>query len=222
MREPTEMDKLALMEAQRLIERVPDLWFVVGRVVGSIVPLGNVDDGFDVSHSEPALGEMVLLSIPRHTPLTGLRVAEGVVHEAMHLNLSSNERLMPLVESADLMFSPWRSTLREAGGVLHGLYVFCCIARFMQYLLVVGKLSTVEKLHACLRLKQISSDLAKVDLERLVASLTTEGNTFANELLSMSKTCQWSNEKYWSALAERDCRRPVGDPTSDSPQSHVL
>ena len=187
VRAPTSTDRFALLEAEKLILHITDLWFVVIQTVGGIAPLSNVNDDFDVSHSEPALGNTILLSIPPEGPLTGLRLSEEVVHEAMHINLSKYEEAIPLVKSFALMFSPWRSTPREARGVLHGLYVFSCVAQFMSLLLEFGELSAIERTHVCRRLREIVSDLTKIDEAHLVSNLTTKGAALANALLCMGK-----------------------------------
>ena len=187
VRDPTEADRLALLAAQELILHVPDLCRVVARAVAGISPLSNVDNAFDVSHSETSLGTTILLSIPLDVPLARLRLSEAVVHEAMHLNLSAFEEAIPLVESFELLFSPWRSIPRKAGGVLHGLYVFSCIARFMERLLALGQLSPTERTHARRRLEEIDADIANVDNKRLVANLTVEGVTLINDLLLINK-----------------------------------
>ena len=207
MRNPTEADRLALLAAQQLIQCVPDLWRVVAHAVGRISPLGNVDDAFDISHSEPLLGDIVLLSVPPDVPSARLRLSEEVVHEAMHLNLSALEEAVPLVRSSELLHSPWRSTLREPGGVLHGLYVFGCLARFMERLLTSEELSLAERTHACRRIEEIDADLAKVDHGRLVANLTTDGTTLTNDLFAASQARRQAAESRRSARKRRN-RRP--------------
>ncbi len=187
VRNPTEADRLALLAAQQLIQCVPDLWRVVAHTVGRISPLGDVDEAFDVSHSEPLLGDIILLSVPPAAPSARLRLSEEVVHEAMHLNLSALEKAVPLVRSSELLYSPWRSTLREAGGVLHGLYVFGCLARFMERLLASKELSAAERAHSRRRVEDIDADLSKVDHGRLVANLTTKGAALTNDLLAASQ-----------------------------------
>ena len=187
VRHPTEADKCSLFRAEKIILQVSDLWAVVTSTVAGIAPLSNVEDAFDVSHSEPWLENTILLSFPPRGPLTGLRLAEGVVHEAMHICLSKYEEFMPLVKSLDLMFSPWRSAPRETGGVLHGLYVFSCVGQFIQQLLAIGELSIIERKHACGRLREIDRDIAKINDEQLVGNLTTEGRALANALLNINK-----------------------------------
>ncbi len=76
----------------------------------------------------------IFISIPARSRVQDLRVAEAVVHEAMHLILTNFERVSPLVSDERTLKSPWRSELRPAAGVLHGIYVFCCISRFFRHL----------------------------------------------------------------------------------------
>jgi HEXXH motif-containing protein len=80
-----------------------------------ISPLCGVKDVIVVSHSEALLGNLILVSVPPKVPAARPRLAEGFIHEAMHLNLSALEKIIPLVRPSELLHSPWRSTPRETG-----------------------------------------------------------------------------------------------------------
>ena len=82
----------------------------------------------DVSYSEPSYPFSIFVSCPPATEEDRVeRLAENVVHEALHLQLSLVERLEPLVgeiSREELVFSPWRGEGRTVRGLLHAVYVF--------------------------------------------------------------------------------------------------
>ena len=56
-------------------------------------------------------------------------LADLICHEYLHLRLFLLEEILPLIQGADLNLpSPWRSELRPARNVLHGVLVFSRIA----------------------------------------------------------------------------------------------
>lgn len=82
----------------------------------------------DVSCSEPSLPCSIFVSCPPATEKDRVeRLAENLVHEALHLQLSVVERLEPLVSEIpreEPVFSPWRGEGRTVRGLLHAVYVF--------------------------------------------------------------------------------------------------
>lgn len=100
----------------------------VGRIVRSIHPLHALRD-HDVSHSSPDLPFSVFVSVPDPGERDGLlRVAESLIHESMHLQLTLIDSIDPLVvEHLASDYSPWKEEIRPVAGLLHGLYVFAVI-----------------------------------------------------------------------------------------------
>ena len=84
--------------------------------------------GFDVSYSDPSLPLSVFVSCPLPGERDRVeRLAENIVHEALHLQLSLVERVEPLViDGPDEapVFSPWKDEWRTVQGLLHAVYVF--------------------------------------------------------------------------------------------------
>ena len=82
----------------------------------------------DVSCSEPSLPFSIFVSCPPDTEENRVeRLAESVVHEALHLQLSLVERMEPLVDEVcreEPVFSPWKGEGRTVRGLLHAVYVF--------------------------------------------------------------------------------------------------
>jgi hypothetical protein len=137
--------------------------------------------GYDVSHTTPALPLSIFISIPapdeRHAKM---RLAESVIHEAMHLQLTLIESTVRLVEQADATaFSPWKQTARPVQGVLHGLYVFAVIHEALKALAVRDP-GTQEYAEA--RCREIEADIAAMGEAR--ESLTSEGAVLWDALVS--------------------------------------
>ncbi len=108
----------------RYVIRMPGLAASVASLARILHVIQVEDDDFDKSYSEPDLPFSIFVSVPeaRRSDAT-LRVAESIVHETMHLQLTLVERRVPLVNPASeaQFYSPWRGTDREASGVLHAL-----------------------------------------------------------------------------------------------------
>ena len=82
----------------------------------------------DTSYSDPSLPFSVFVSCPPVMQKNRVeRLAENVIHEALHLQLSLVERIEPLViygAEHELVFSPWKEGERITRGLLHAVYVF--------------------------------------------------------------------------------------------------
>ena len=89
---------------------------------------------FDVSYSDPSLPFSIFVSCPLETERDRVeRLAENVVHEALHLQLSLVESLEPLVTEVaeeELVFSPWKAESRTLRGLVDAVYVFGNLRHF--------------------------------------------------------------------------------------------
>ena len=93
----------------------------------------------------------------------------------MHLTLTNWEAVHAFVDDDTLqLYSPWRDTLRPAQGVLHGLFVFLCIAAFLRHI-KHDELGCDGAVYVQRRLDTIERDLQRVNLKRLRSSLTSVG-----------------------------------------------
>lgn len=175
---PGEADALACLtvSAQDWIRTSPELEAAVLAAVTDVHPLA-AEPGYDVSHSQPRWRSRIFVSCPERTDCVGaLRLAESVVHEAMHLRLTNEEGREPFVASpAASSHSPWRRESRPVQGVLHGLFVFACIARFMRGLRTCPRLTCEGRSHVEGRMATIAGEIADVDSRALSASLTARG-----------------------------------------------
>ena len=176
----TAIDRDMCLRSQKLIERCGDLADLVQGVTHDIHLL-EAAPGYDVSHSEPCWPHRILVSVPdRHDEIGALRVAEGVIHEAMHLALTLLEKDRPLVRSpAAEMASPWRDEPRPVGGVLHGLFVFSCL--HAAFRMMAGATDNAATDHISGRLRDIAEEVGSIDLARLSAGLTPFGCTLARQ-----------------------------------------
>ena len=173
-------DAAVLDLAQHQLEMAPSIAGVVRAWVREIHLLAS-RPGYDVSHSEPRWPHRIFVSMPERRDAVGaLRVSENVVHEAMHLQLTGLEMHEPLVrDHGRCLFSPWRDEPRAAGGVLHGLFVFTGLSAFFSEIAPV--LGRDEQRHALHRISEIRSEIATIDLNELLTSLTPSGASLVNE-----------------------------------------
>lgn len=124
---------LRVEEALEILCAVPTVLPTVCSLVRALHLIDTADDEIDVSLSEPGLPFSAFVSVPGPAAVAGaLRVAEAIRHEAMHLQLTLVEAVVPLVARTErTFFSPWRNEHRTAQGVLHALYVFRVIDAFL-------------------------------------------------------------------------------------------
>ena len=89
---------------------------------------------YDVSYSDPSLPFSIFVSCPalaEHNRPE--RLAENLVHEALHLQLSLIERVEPIIINGSYeqtVSSPWREGERSLSGLLHAIYVFGNLRQF--------------------------------------------------------------------------------------------
>lgn len=159
-----------------ILAHLPDLSAIVSDVVAALHPLA-AEPGYDISHSQPRWRSRIFVSFPERDDEVGaLRLAESVVHEAMHLHLTNEEARTPLVaKSLEHSYSPWRGTARAVGGVLHGMFVFVCIRTFLSRLEASSALGTDAIRHLRGRMECINLEVHAVDVEGLVTSMTPYG-----------------------------------------------
>ncbi|HNW18765.1 MAG TPA: HEXXH motif-containing putative peptide modification protein [Sphingorhabdus lacus] len=180
----------ALARAGVLISMLPDLWEILACRVDRVAMLHSADDCFDVSHSDPAWSGLILVSMPPASPVGDLRLAEGIIHEAMHHNLSALEETVCLVATEARSYSPWKECDRPASGVLHGLYVFGCIAYALRQLIDLGALDAPQAAHARRRIVEIGEEFDAVDHDELrgvLSSVGCEVHAMAMNALRLSK-----------------------------------
>jgi len=156
----------------------------VVRLIRSIHCIRALGPGYDCSHSEPAIPFSVFLSVPLGERHARLRLAESLLHEAMHLQLSLVELQAPIVGSEpDYAYSPWQQSIRPVHGLLHGLYVFTAIHQWLTELLSDPTTSDEVRIYAERRQFEIAKEVAAVTHLPRSGTLTTFGRMLAAGLL---------------------------------------
>ncbi len=126
-------DKNELKKAFDTIGLIEPALTDVTKLVRCIQVLEQPDPEIDVSYSHPNSPFSIFVSVCNQSSnISNLRVAESIIHEAMHLKLTLIENVLPLVEpfKGKLYYSPWRDEKRPAQGVLHGAFVFRVVHDF--------------------------------------------------------------------------------------------
>jgi HEXXH motif-containing protein len=182
---PDRATQEIFFSAARHLAAVPDLQAELRQLIQEVTPL-VADFGYDISHSDPKWPNAVFVSVPSaNENYQALRLLENLVHEGMHLRLTRIELSCPLVRhDADLLFSPWKGEDRQAQGVLHGLYVFVCLATLFARPRMLADLDGEGKTYATRRIAEIGHELTQVNLALLENSLTEHGQKFMRTLLS--------------------------------------
>lgn len=176
-----------LEDALSLINSVPDLMGTVSSLVCMLHPIKPVNIDYDFSFSEPHVPFSIFISVPSQRIVNdALRVAEAVVHETMHLQLSLIEKEVKLVNLADFeFFSPWRKENRPAQGVLHAIYVFKGIDSFIKQLLAYP-LPTETLNYMIARRRKIARELRRVRSFSNSSALTKVGTQLVKKFCEPS------------------------------------
>jgi HEXXH motif-containing protein len=174
-----------LDDALGILKSVPTLLTTVVALVKALHVIKPESDDHDVSFSEPHIPFSIFVSAPReNSRASALRVAEAVVHEAMHLQLTLVERVVPLINpSGGKYFSPWRGEHRTVQGVLHALYVFRVIDRFLFELSAAQHCPEHASDYARERRSEISTQVNEINSFRGCAELTETGARFVHRLI---------------------------------------
>jgi hypothetical protein len=177
----TKLLEIALFD---VIKPLPFLWTAVSELVWCCHVVLGQDDDYDISFSDPAIPFSVFVSAPaQHDRLAVLRVAENLVHETMHLQLTLFEDLCPLIDmtSGWSMYSPWKQEQRPAQGILHGLYVFY-VLRWMWRQISQTTHRSTDRDFALRRSLDIEEEIDAVRALEDSPALTGAGKRFLQEL----------------------------------------
>ncbi len=172
-----------LQSALSFVALVPSLHATVARYLRSLHILQAPGGDYDVSHSDPKVPFSIFVSIPISERERRLRLAESIIHECMHLQLTLIEEMLPLVTDQEARsFSPWLRTLRPLAGVLHGLYVFTVIHTWFKVLRHDALLTPNERAFARKRQDEIAQEATQVAGFASMEGLTNEGRCLARYL----------------------------------------
>lgn len=173
-----------LDRAIRIIANVPGTALAVSAVLSVVHILKSGSPEYDISYSEPTLPFSIFVGIdPRLRVNPHLRLAESILHECMHLQLTLIEEHTSLIATDnEHHLSPWRQTLRPTRGVLHALYVFRVIQEFFSSLLASASLSEDEHDHIQQRLKDIEIEVGHTGDLSSSRDLTAAGQALVERL----------------------------------------
>jgi HEXXH motif-containing protein len=168
-----------------IVATVPGISAAIESLVHSVHLIPTRGPEYDASYSDPEVPFSVFIGIHAGDgTVDRLRLAESIVHEAMHLQLTLIEGFVPLV-SGDVFpaYSPWQDRQRPAQGLLHGLYVFRGIQDFLAAidprLLDDGGLIHIER-----RVALIQEECVQLAALPASSDLTDEGRRLASRLLA--------------------------------------
>lgn len=155
-------------------------------LVRNIHLLKLVDDEYDVSYSLPNIPFSIFLSIPsQRIDNDSMRVAEAILHETMHLQLTLIEDIVPLVkQSSQKYFSPWKNEFRDPRGIIHALYVFRAIREFIKKLLMTDLIQSNQKF-LIKRKEEIENQLISLNDFGQSNALTEQGSLLASALVKL-------------------------------------
>ena len=197
-------------DAMSILGRVPILRDTILQLVKVIHIVRSQGDDYDVSHSDPQVPFSIFVSVPcRRLPYHSVRVAESILHEAMHLQLTLVEKAVPLVRPSDDRFwSPWKGPNRTPNGILHGLYVFRVIDEFFECLILRGVRDEDSKHQISDRRRQIASEISMLSGFEDALAITRIGRIFVTRLLN---DCRLAASHSHSVHAAREFapRRPA-------------
>ena len=175
-----------LADAMSLLDRVGQVGATVRALVWSITPLDVNGPDFDTGFSDPKVPFSIFIGAhaPEHH-ISPLRLAEGVLHEALHLQLSLIEAITQLVQGRDYQHqSPWQGRPRPTQGLLHGLYVFRTVQDFFRSLIELGSLRPSDLAHAEERIRQIEFECSELSVMTASVDLTVDGRQLVERLVS--------------------------------------
>jgi HEXXH motif-containing protein len=172
-------------EALQILDSVSAVLPTVSSLVRALHLIDPADDEVDISFSEPSLPFSAFISVPGPSAVAGaLRVAEALLHEAMHLQLTSVEAIVPLITHTErTYFSPWRNEYRTAQGVLHALYVFRVIDAFLGAAFFEGSAFGPLRHYVGERRAMIARQVREIQDFRECEGLTASGVAFVSRLL---------------------------------------
>jgi HEXXH motif-containing protein len=180
---PTVDECSLFTESLTWLDRQPGLLETIAILVRSVHFLVSPGAGYDLSHSDPEVPFSIFVSLPTLENNAALRMAESVLHEAMHLQLTLIEHAVPLIRDADAKgFSPWQQKDRPVRGLMHGLYVFRVIDEWL------GAVAGSERSHdqhryVAKRRSEIAEEIAMVSDLGSSSALTKQGGHFVRWLV---------------------------------------
>lgn len=190
LRAPTSFNATSfeaqLGEAMALLDNVPGVGQAVRALVWSVIPVDVEGPEYDTGYSDPAVPFSIFIGAHQGgDEVPAIRLAEGILHEAMHLQLSLMEDVVPLIAgNFELRMSPWQRRPRPVQGLLHGLYVFRVVQDWLRAAAQAGPLGRRDHEHAATRLREIERECARLRGLADSRDLTDHGRVLVRSLLA--------------------------------------
>ncbi|WP_439697398.1 HEXXH motif-containing putative peptide modification protein [Mucilaginibacter sp. AW1-7] len=178
-----------LKAALLLLASVPECINCITSLVNCIQIIASEGPDYDTSYSHPNLPFTIFVSVCINNDNTSsLRVAEGILHEAMHLKLSLIQQHIVLIRSdlAETFYSPWRDEQRPLNGVLHGIFVFRAIQEFFKILNNNPSIDNRTRTQLSYRITDIYEEFKMLQNFDKCSSLTKDGANLSANLLPWS------------------------------------
>ncbi|WP_052483687.1 HEXXH motif-containing putative peptide modification protein [Flavobacterium sp. MEB061] len=179
--------KEKLSKAFALAGTIENLQSFLVKIVKNIQIVEQHDPEIDTSHSDPKIAFSIFVTIcPDSSEISSLRVAESIVHEAMHLKLTLIEKHeeLAILDTAETFYSPWRDENRPVKGVLHGLFVFCAVLDMYETLMRLKAFTCEAVSFIDMRICSIKDELNLLTDFPQNPGLTTSGKSLAASLLN--------------------------------------
>ncbi|WP_165585146.1 aKG-HExxH-type peptide beta-hydroxylase [Chryseobacterium soli] len=177
-----------LKKALDVFKQIPGANICISSLVKRIQVLKQFDDEIDTSYSHPLIPFSIFISLCTDSSTTSsLRVAESILHEAMHLKLTLIEKHIDLIkpDTLEKFYSPWRDEQRPLRGVLHGLFVFKSVFEMYKFLCNNSK-DYKNTDHIYYRMEDITEEFRTIKNLALNNGFTEAGANFVNNLLPSS------------------------------------
>lgn len=177
---------LKLGRAIAVIALVKPALLSIRKLVRAIQVLKQENEEIDIGYSHPQIPFTIFVSTCSDNSITSsLRVAESILHEAMHLKLTLLEKWITLVKpnSLSLTYSPWRDEERPVKGVLHGLFVFRAVYEFYSEIINSSPKLKATTEFLSYRLEDIKFEISSLKDLDTNQGLTKEGQRFVSKLI---------------------------------------
>jgi HEXXH motif-containing protein len=174
-----------VISAIDILNNIQPVGAFIRQIVSSVQILEAEDKETDISYSHPDIPFSIFFSLCEPMSIiSDLRVAESILHEAMHLKLTLIENYCSLVKphTRQTFHSPWRDEQRPIRGVLHGMFVFKAISDLYALILTKTKNENIESF-ILKRRRQIADEMLSIRDFYNSPGLTKEGRQLAIKLI---------------------------------------
>lgn len=169
----------SILKSAHLIALNPNLAKSVALLVRSLHILSVDDPAFDTSFSEPFLPFSIFTNVAGSDTNSSMRAAEAIIHEAMHLQLTLVEQLTPIVNGIERShYSPWKEESRPTSGLIHAMYVFSVIDRWLESAEAIISL----RAYASRRREEINHEMSMVDAHECFNNASNVGQIILRKI----------------------------------------